>query len=187
MVLVTTSPRCGGKSAARIMGWHLVRQMWRDWVISAKRVFVIMGRAYQQGDDDNEDGALASLKVVVSPIILGLIDVGALKNDWVWGEHYSAHDDDDGCICAKSELPVMRIPITKRARFESGECNVSDENWLVEYRLHQHLFLSRTDVASIESVRRGMENPAVNTVSRSAPLGTQVAHFVFQNFPQVYL
>ncbi|KAH3767227.1 hypothetical protein Pelo_901 [Pelomyxa schiedti] len=78
--------RCGARSPARVLGTHLLRQLWDDWVVGCQRVFILDVHMVKEGyvfdrsrifdsecdSDSGRDSEWVLFKIGVSPLLLGI-------------------------------------------------------------------------------------------------------------------
>ncbi|KAH3767225.1 hypothetical protein Pelo_899 [Pelomyxa schiedti] len=69
--------RCGARSPARVLGTHLLRQLWDDWVVGCQRVLVLDAAVFQRGTSGNNPGLerRCTFRFGMSPILMGVTTV----------------------------------------------------------------------------------------------------------------
>ncbi|KAH3732229.1 hypothetical protein Pelo_16940 [Pelomyxa schiedti] len=127
LAVAATSQRCGAHSPASIMGGHLVRQFWCDWVVGCSRVFVIYATVGEFWDEQ----VLCEVRVGVSVLLLGITqlwvrDANEPQAGW-FGENNRIHCYSEHLLTPKG---FTRIPSSSNGlALWNDECSAGSRDW----------------------------------------------------------
>ncbi|KAH3763605.1 hypothetical protein Pelo_4544 [Pelomyxa schiedti] len=127
LAVAATSQRCGAHSPASIMGGHLVRQLWCDWVVGCSTVFVIYATVGEFWDEQ----VLCEVRVGVSVLLLGVTqlwvrDTSEPQAGW-FGENNSIRCYSEQFLTPKG---FTRIPSSSNGlALWTDECTAESRDW----------------------------------------------------------